>query len=171
MKIKRISLIVIFIVVLIICAISIIYIINQNRNDENAAINLYKKIIDLTISENGGLSENNEYISLVVNDIVDPLNGQKFSSDARQELLNYCKKYNGTIYEKDHKELLEDGLGDDVKLKGCLITITLSSKSNNKATIYSKIYKGNMGSSMSKYYIKYNNKVWTYEDSGDKVQS
>jgi hypothetical protein len=157
------------IILIIIFVISFVYFIN--RSNENAAINLYKEIIDLTVLENSGLSQNAEYISLDTTKLVDPLNDKKLSDNSIDKLVKYCEKYSDKVYEKNYQELVNDGLGDNTSLKGYLISITLTSKSFNNGTINSKIYKGNQGSSMTKYNIKYNNNSWIYEESGEKVQS
>lgn len=161
-------------IIVIVCIINLSYILIihfNNRSNENAAITLYKEMIDVIVSENSELIENVKYISLDTRNIKDPLNGEVISEKGLNEILYYAKKYNVVVYRKNYDELLNEGLGNETKLDGCLITISLFSRSFNKGTIYSKIYFGNLGSSMSKYYINYKNKFWEYKDSGEKVQS
>ncbi len=164
---KKLTFSIILILLVIIFIISIFYFIN--RSNESAATALYKEIIDLTMSKDNSLSQNVEYISLDTDNLVDPLTGKKLSYNYINEIVKYCEKYNSIVYQKDYQELLNDGLGDNTSLKGCLISIDLESKSFNSGTINSKIYKGNLASLMSKYNIKYSNNSWTYEDTGDQI--
>ncbi len=169
-KKKLILIIIIFLVCII--GLSLFFIIYfNNRSNETAAVNLYKKMIDVIVSENSGLIENSEYISFDTEKLMDPLNGRRLTKKSINEILDYCKRYNEVVYEKKYDELLSEGLGNETKLDGCLITISLFSRTFNKGTINTKIYSGNLGSSMSTYYINYNDESWEYKDSGQKVSS
>lgn len=160
-------------IILVILIVIIFSFINyfSNRINEIAAVNLYKEIIDLTVLENKGLTNDAEYISLDINTLVDPLSSKRLSDNSINEIVSYCKKHNEKVLKKGYEQLISEGLGDSTKLKGVLISINLRSKSFNTAIITSKIYSGNLGSSMVSYKIKYNGNSWSYSENGEKVQS
>lgn len=162
------------IIVLIILLFTSLILYNNYKNsvsNETAAVDLYKKLIDIAISSDGGISNECEYISVLVNDFVDPLNGTVISQNAKQEILDYCKKYNKVIYDKTYQELIDS---DDTNIedkKGYLIKIIMTFKNNNKATLNVMKYYDNFSSSMSQYIIEYINESWKYTDTGSKVQT
>jgi hypothetical protein len=57
-------------------------------------------------------------------------------------------------------------LWDNISLKGFLVSIYIISRSSNKAIITFNIYKANLGSSMSKYYLTYVDNSLNFEDPG-----
>lgn len=157
---KRLSIITIVILIISITVITISAFViysKQKNGNEAAAIQLYKDLID-TMAED--ITESDEYISIEFGRVLDPLNKKTLSKQAKDEILNYCKKYKDIVYNKTAEELVSSGLGEDGKLDGILIKLNITSVSYNKATISVSYYKANLGAGGISYTVKYKNNKW-----------
>lgn len=166
MKSKKFIIFISVFFILIACICTALYCLDKNtvKEDEKAAIELYKKLIDLTIRQNSTLSLNARYISVYVNNFVDPLNGKRISEDGKQELLKYFEKHNSTVYNKTCEELIEMKLGSENALYGSSITANILFK----GTLSLRIYRAINGASTTTYNIKYEKGIWFYEDSDSR---
>lgn len=155
--------IVLIIIVIIVC-LGIIFFIYNNTIKQNkvAIIDLYKKLIDVTLLENN-IQKTDKYISLDVTNLVNPLNGKLLETEQKNELLEYLKKYSSIVYDKNY-----DALPDS---DGYFIKINLSSKTNNSAVINIIFYNNKYSSIMTEYIVNYDNNIWNYKSTGMKVQS
>lgn len=135
----------------------------QQAGNEAAAIKLYEDLID-KISNN--IFDNDEYISIQFKRVLDPLNKKTLSKQAKNEILNYCKKYKDTVYNKTAEELISSGLGVEGNLDGILINLNVVSVSYNQAKISVSYYKANLGAGGTTYIVKYKNNKWEIYDSG-----
>lgn len=163
---KRLSIITIILLIIAIAVIAISTFVIYNKQkvgNEDAAIQLYKDLIDTISNE---ISENDEYISIEFGKVLDPLNRKSLSKQAKDEILNYCKKYKDIVYNKNKDELISSGLGTNEKLDGILIELNVTSVSYNKAVISINHYKANLSAGGTKYTAKYKNKKWVISDTG-----
>lgn len=163
---RRLSIITLFFVTLVLVMIvtgvsaSFIY-KKQQEGNEAAAIKLYEELID-KISNN--ISNYDKYISIQFERVLDPLNKKTLSKNAKNEILNYCKKYKVTVYTKSLEELIASRLGKADTLDGILIKINMVSISYNQARISVSYYKANLSAGGTTYTVKYNNNKWDIYD-------
>ena len=187
-KIIRILVGVLIIVILILC---ILYIIDHNKmknNEEvlfstwgkkyapelkissNKIIQMYKVIIDDMVENHNALSPYDKYISLDVESLKAPSlektkDYRQLTQEERNEILEYCKKYNKEVKKLSMEELKEEGFnkGDEnfIYLEGTLFTVLEIEKlTENKAVIWFQAFHSGLGAVMPKYELTYKNGEW-----------
>lgn len=136
---------------------------------------MYMAIIDDIIKQDEALNNEAQYISLDVDSFVSPVERGKgdvqtkylgLEENEKQTLLRYCKKYNSNIKDYSMKELQENGLFDEEKLKIDGILIFVSSVENitqNSAVITVGKYRSGLGAIFPKYKLTYKDGTWNIE--------
>ncbi|CCY71532.1 unknown [Clostridium sp. CAG:921] len=76
----------------------------KNIGNETAAIKLYEDLIDNIVSQYS--NDSSEYLSIYIDDALDPLNKELLSEESKKEILSYSKKYNYNIYNMEKEDLI-----------------------------------------------------------------
>lgn len=134
---------------------------------------MYRTIIDTLIAEDDALNYEAKYIALDLDTFVIPykdnqsvMNNNKYlpiSDNMKNNLLNYCKKYNSEIKSASFADLKAQGLFNEetVSLEGLLIYVSNIEKlSENKAIISMVKYRSGLGALFPKYELNYENDIW-----------
>lgn len=173
---RKIIVVIISVVLIISAVVAGIFIIDNIRanrgNNEDATIAVYKELIDVLASRNENFAGNSvRYVSIETSKLVSLSDGYELSDEAKKEIVEYLKKYNETVYTMNREDLIRNKLGDEGKLSGYYINISVSSLKGRKAVVNVGHYIGNLGSSFAKYYLTFKDGKWSYEDSGEYVVS
>ncbi len=168
MKSKKNILIAIIFFIIILVIIFVLF-IKKNIGNETSATKLYEDLIDIIVSQYS--NDSNEYLSIYIDDVFDPLNKKLLSEESKKEILSYSKKYNSNIYnmKKEDLFLLKDNNYEN--LNGLCINFKFSSFSYKKAIVNVYYYVDNQSSGMQTYMLKYNKNKWEILKSKSDIVS
>ena len=151
----------IYLFVIIILLIAIIFLFSKyflfsSKGNEEASIELYEKLIDLSIVKD----DIKQYLAIKYNNFIDPLNKKELSIDSQKEIATYLEKYS-KIYDKNKDELLTSkNYGDGENLYGLSLSINTKKVASNKAIVSLNYYKNKDLSYTYTYNITYINNMW-----------
>ncbi len=172
---RKSTIVVISIVLIILSILCIFAIVNNAKknsgNNEQATIKVYEELIDVLASQTQNFAGDNKYISLDTDKLVNLSDGELMSSSGKEEILEYLKKYNETVYDMNAEEIISKDLGSNQDLGGYVLKINVVSVNKNKATVNIGHNRANLSSLWLKYYLTFNNGKWDYKDSGEYVMS
>ncbi|MDD3303646.1 MAG: hypothetical protein PHP54_01875 [Clostridia bacterium] len=157
----------IIIIIILITSISIFFLLNkQHIGNETAAIKLYENLIDTIMEKNS--NRQSDYLSISLDNAIDPLNKKELSSEAKEEILNYAKKYHHIIYNKNKEDLLAL---EFEKINGLLINFSFSFSDFNKVAVNVFYYAGNQASGEQTYLIEYMKERWNMTKTNKNLVS
>lgn len=143
---------------------------DETAEKSDKLVAMYKTIIDHLVENNNATYPTDKYISLDVESLRAPAKEGKteylkLTEDEKEELLQYCKKYNKEVKSLSMDELKEQGYnkGDEtfITLEGALFRILEIEKlEENKAVIWFQSFHTGLGAVMPKYELKYKNGEW-----------
>ncbi len=146
---------ILFLIVIILITISIFisyYYIYYIKGNEIAAINLYKDLINNSIDMN--ISNNNyNYIEFDKSSLFDPLTGKQLSTNSKNEILTYLKKYNDNARLANINKI-------PYNADGIAITLNTYKRSKRKIDITVNCYIPNSGVTSQKYKCTYTKNKW-----------
>ena len=138
--------------------------VNYTKIEEvkNYTVEMYKKILDDLINQDSAINEGAKFIAIdFTNFLAYHKDGNDGSSQLRNlspneknQLLDYCKKYNENVIEATIEELKEKGYFNEknMYLQGILITVTNTEKVEfDKAILSLQKYRGGLAAVFPKY--------------------
>lgn len=154
---------------IVISVIIFILCIKKNIGNETAATRLYEDLIDIIVTQYS--NDSNEYLSIYIDDVFDPLNKELLSEESKKEILDYSKKYNSNIYNMKKEDLFSLKNSIYKNLNGLCINFSFSSLSYKKAIVNIYYYVDNQSSGMRTYMLKYNKNKWEILKSNSNIIS
>lgn len=138
--------------------------VNYTKIEEvkNYTVEMYKKILDDLINQDSAINEGAKFIAIDFTNFLayhkDGNDGssqlRKLSTNEKNQLLDYCKKYNENVIEATMEELKEKGYFNEknMYLQGILITATNTEKVEfDKAILSLQKYRGGLAAVFPKY--------------------
>ena len=155
---KKIRLIFIFLFIILIISISVFLRIYINNGNETASIKLYQDLINKILNNKDTNTFTFNFISIYTNSLIDLLTNKQLSDNSKNEILNYCKKYNNTVYDKNSEQL------NNNPNEGLIITIPINKKNRNTVNILVNYYTSNFGNGRNGYNCNFTHNVWNITD-------
>lgn len=129
---------------------------------KNYTVEMYKKILDDLINQDSAINEGAKFIAIDFTNFLayhkDGNDGssqlRNLSTNEKNQLLDYCKKYNENVIEATMGELKEKGYFNEknMYLQGILITVTNTEKVEfDKAILSLQKYRGGLAAVFPKY--------------------
>ena len=151
--------------------------VNYTKIEEvkNYTVEMYKKILDDLINQDSAINEGAKFIAIDFTNFLayhkDGNDGssqlRNLSTNEKNQLLDYCKKYNENVIEATMEELKEKGYFNEknMYLQGILITVTNTEKVEfDKAILSLQKYRGGLAAVFSKYELTLvDNDYWTLQ--------
>lgn len=138
--------------------------VNYTKVEEvkNYTVEMYKKILDDLINQDSAINEGAKFIAIDFTNFLayhkDGNDGnsqlRNLSTNEKNQLLDYCKKYNENVIETTMEELKEKGYFNEknMYLQGILITVTNTEKVEfDKAILSLQKYRGGLAAVFPKY--------------------
>lgn len=138
--------------------------VNYTKIEEvkNYTVEMYKKILDDVINQDSAINQGAKFIAIDFTNFLayhkDGYDGssqlRNLSPNEKNQLLDYCKKYNENVIEATMEELKEKGYFNEknIYLQGILITVTNTEKIEfDKAILSLQKYKGGLAAVFPKY--------------------
>lgn len=138
--------------------------VNYTKIEEvkNYTVEMYKKILDDLINQDSAINEGAKFIAIDFTNFLayhkDGNDGssqlRNLSTNEKNQLLDYCKKYNENVIEATMEELKEKGYFNEknMYLQGILITATNTEKVEfDKAILSLQKYRGGLAAVFPKY--------------------
>lgn len=138
--------------------------VNYTKIEEvkNYTVEMYKKILDDLINQDSAINEGAKFIAIDFTNFLayhkDGNDGssqlRNLSTNEKNQLLDYCKKYNENVIEATMEELKEKGYFNEknMYLQGILITVTNTEKVEfDKAILSLQKYRGGLAAVFPKY--------------------
>ena len=141
----------------------------ETTEKSNKIIDMYKAIIDDLVENHNAIYSTDKYISLDLESLKSPSkNGKDYlplTDQEKDELLEYCKKYNKEVKSLSMEELQSQGFnkGDEtfIELEGALLRVLEIEKlTENKAIICFQSFHTGLGAVMPTYKLNYKNGKW-----------
>lgn len=140
--------------------------VNYTKIEEvkNYTVEMYKKILDDLINQDSAINEGAKFIAIDFTNFLayhkDGNDGssqlRNLSTNEKNQLLDYCKKYNENVIEATMEELKEKGYFNEknMYLQGILITVTNTEKVEfDKAILSLQKYRGGLAAVFPKYEV------------------
>lgn len=151
--------------------------VNYTKIEEvkNYTVEMYKKILDDLINQDSAINEGAKFIAIDFTNFLayhkDGYDGssqlRNLSPNEKNQLLDYCKKYNENVIEATMEELKEKGYFNEknMYLQGILITVTDTEKIEfDKAILSLQKYRGGLAAVFPKYELTLvDNDYWTLQ--------
>jgi|GEM_PF-3956982 hypothetical protein len=151
--------------------------VNYTKIEEvkNYTVEMYKKILDDLINQDSAINEGAKFIAIDFTNFLayhkDGNDGssqlRNLSTNEKNQLLDYCKKYNENVIEATMEELKEKGYFNEknMYLQGILITVTNTEKVEfDKAILSLQKYRGGLAAVFPKYEVTLvDNDYWTLQ--------
>ena len=151
--------------------------VNYTKVEEvkNYTVEMYKKILDDLINQDSAINEGAKFIAIDFTNFLayhkDGNDGssqlRNLSTNEKNQLLDYCKKYNENVIEATIEELKEKGYFNEknMYLQGILITVTNTEKVEfDKAILSLQKYRGGLAAVFPKYELTLvDNDYWTLQ--------
>lgn len=151
--------------------------VNYTKIEEvkNYTVEMYKKILDDLINQDSAINEGAKFIAIDFTNFLayhkDGNDGssqlRNLSTNEKNQLLDYCKKYNENVIEATMEELKEKGYFNEknMYLQGILITVTNTEKVEfDKAILSLQKYRGGLAAVFLKYELTLvNNDYWNLQ--------
>lgn len=151
--------------------------VNYTKIEEvkNYTVEMYKKILDDLINQDSAINEGAKFIAIDFTNFLayhkDGNDGssqlRNLSTNEKNQLLDYCKKYNENVIEATMEELKEKGYYDEknMYLQGILIKVNETEKIEfDKAILSLQKYRGGLAAVFSKYELTLvDNDYWTLQ--------
>ena len=151
--------------------------VNYTKIEEvkNYTVEMYKKILDDLINQDSAINEGAKFIAIDFTNFLayhkDGNDGssqlRNLSTNEKNQLLDYCKKYNENVIDATMEELKEKGYFNEknMYLQGILITVTNTEKVEfDKAILSLQKYRGGLAAVFSKYELTLvDNDYWTLQ--------
>ena len=151
--------------------------VNYTKIEEvkNYTVEMYKKILDDLINQDSAINEGAKFIAIDFTNFLayhkDGNDGssqlRNLSTNEKNQLLDYCKKYNENVIEATLEELKEKGYFNEknMYLQGILITVTNTEKVEfDKAILSLQKYRGGLAAVFPKYELSLvDNDYWTLQ--------
>lgn len=151
--------------------------VNYTKIEEvkNYTVEMYKKILDDLINQDSAINEGAKFIAIDFTNFLayhkDGNDGssqlRNLSTNEKNQLLDYCKKYNENVIEATMEELKEKGYYDEknIYLQGILIKVNETEKIEfDKAILSLQKYRGGLAAVFSKYELTLvDNDYWTLQ--------
>ena len=151
--------------------------VNYTKIEEvkNYIVEMYKKILDDLINQDSAINEDAKFIAIDFTNFLayhkDRYDGssqlRNLSTNEKNQLLDYCKKYNENVIEATMEELKEKGYFNEknMYLQGILITVTNTEKVEfDKAILSLQKYRGGLAAVFLKYELTLvNNDYWNLQ--------
>ncbi len=129
---------------------------------KNYTVEMYKKILEDLINQDSAINEGAKFIAIDFTNFLayhkDGNDGssqlRNLSTNEKNQLLDYCKKYNENVIEATMEELKEKGYFNEknMYLQGILITVTNTEKVEfDKAILSLQKYRGGLAAVFPKY--------------------
>lgn len=138
--------------------------VNYTKIEEvkNYTVEMYKKILDDLINQDSAINKGAKFIAIDFTNFLayhkDGNDGssqlRNLSTNEKNQLLDYCKKYNENVIEATMEELKEKGYFNEknMYLQGILITVTNTEKVEfDKAILSLQKYRGGLAAVFPKY--------------------
>lgn len=138
--------------------------VNYTKIEEvkNYTVEMYKKILEDLINQDSAINEGAKFIAIDFTNFLayhkDGNDGssqlRNLSTNEKNQLLDYCKKYNENVIEATMEELKEKGYFNEknMYLQGILITVTNTEKVEfDKAILSLQKYRGGLAAVFPKY--------------------
>lgn len=138
--------------------------VNYTKIEEvkNYTVEMYKKILDDLINQDSAINKGAKFIAIDFTNFLayhkDGNDGssqlRNLSTNEKNQLLDYCKKYNENVIEATMEELKENGYFNEknMYLQGILITVTNTEKVEfDKAILSLQKYRGGLAAVFPKY--------------------
>lgn len=151
--------------------------VNYTKIEEvkNYTVEMYKKILEDLINQDSAINEGAKFIAIDFTNFLayhkDGNDGssqlRNLSTNEKNQLLDYCKKYNENVIEVTMEELKEKGYFNEknMYLQGILITVTNTEKVEfDKAILSLQKYRGGLAAVFPKYELTLvDNDYWTLQ--------
>lgn len=151
--------------------------VNYTKIEEvkNYTVEMYKKILEDLINQDSAINEGAKFIAIDFTNFLayhkDGNDGssqlRNLSTNEKNQLLDYCKKYNENVIESTMEELKEKGYFNEknMYLQGILITVTNTEKVEfDKAILSLQKYRGGLAAVFPKYELTLvDNDYWTLQ--------
>ena len=151
--------------------------VNYTKIEEvkNYTVEMYKKILDDLINQDSAINEGAKFIAIDFTNFLayhkDGNDGssqlRNLSTNEKNQLLDYCTKYNENVIEATLEELKEKGYFNEknMYLQGILITVTNTEKVEfDKAILSLQKYRGGLAAVFPKYELSLvDNDYWTLQ--------
>lgn len=151
--------------------------VNYTKIEEvkNYTVEMYKKILEDLINQDSAINEGAKFIAIDFTNFLayhkDGNDGssqlRNLSTNEKNQLLDYCKKYNENVIEATMEELKEKGYFNEknMYLQGILITVTNTEKVEfDKAILSLQKYRGGLAAVFPKYELTLvDNDYWTLQ--------
>lgn len=151
--------------------------VNYTKIEEvkNYTVDMYKKILEDLINQDSAINEGAKFIAIDFTNFLayhkDGNDGssqlRNLSTNEKNQLLDYCKKYNENVIEATMEELKEKGYFNEknMYLQGILITVTNTEKVEfDKAILSLQKYRGGLAAVFPKYELTLvDNDYWTLQ--------
>lgn len=151
--------------------------VNYTKVEEvkNYTVEMYKKILDDLINQDSAINEDAKFVAIDFTNFLayhkDRYDGssqlRNLSTNEKNQLLDYCKKYNENVIEATMEELKEKGYFNEknMYLQGILITVTNTEKVEfDKAILSLQKYRGGLAAVFPKYELTLvDNDYWTLQ--------
>ena len=132
------------------------------EEEKNYIVEMYKKILDDLINQDSAINEGAKFIAIDFTNFLayhkDGNDGssqlRNLSTNEKNQLLDYCKKYNEDVIEATMEELKEKGYYDEknMYLQGILIKVNETEKIEfDKAILSLQKYRGGLAAVFPKY--------------------
>lgn len=138
--------------------------VNYTKIEEvkNYTVEMYKKILDDLLNQDSAINEGAKFIAIDFTNFLayhkDGNDGssqlRNLSTNEKNQLLDYCKKYNENVIDATMEELKEKGYFNEknMYLQGILITVTNTEKVEfDKAILSLQKYRGGLAAVFPKY--------------------
>lgn len=139
--------------------------VNTNKAEITKVEKMYQTIIDDLMNTDTALSSDAKYLALDLNSFVG-LDKNALPESTKNNLLDYCKKYNTDVKYASFADLKAQGLFNEktISLEGVLIyTTKVDVVSENKVVISAVKYRSGLGAIFPTYEAKYTNGEWKLE--------
>lgn len=142
---------------------------------KNYTVEMYKKILEDLINQDSAINEGAKFIAIDFTNFLayhkDGNDGssqlRNLSTNEKNQLLDYCKKYNENVIEATMEELKEKGYFNEknMYLQGILITVTNTEKVEfDRAILSLQKYRGGLAAVFPKYELTLvDNDYWTLQ--------
>ena len=151
--------------------------VNYTKIEEvkNYTVEMYKKILDDLLNQDSAINEGAKFIAIDFTNFLayhkDRYDGssqlRNLSPNEKNQLLDYCKKYNENVIDATMEELKEKGYFNEknMYLQGILITVTNTEKVEfDKAILSLQKYRGGLAAVFPKYELTLvDNDYWTLQ--------
>lgn len=151
--------------------------VNYTKVEEvkNYTVEMYKKILDDLINQDSAINEDAKFVAIDFTNFLayhkDRYDGssqlRNLSTNEKNQLLDYCKKYNENVIEATMEKLKEKGYFNEKNmcLQGILITVTNTEKVEfDKAILSLQKYRGGLAAVFPKYELTLvDNDYWTLQ--------